>query len=321
MDQRFDVIVIGVGGMGSAACFHLARRGVRVLGLEQFNIPHDRGSSQGLSRMIRTAYYEHSDYVPLLRRAWELWKQFEDEAHLEKKVLHKTGGLYLGRLHDELIAGSLASSRQQQLPYELLSRDDLRKQFPQFHVPDDFVGFYEYHAGYLVPELAITAHVDLAMRQGATIRGNEPVLSWTTDAAGATVTTARGTYHAEQVVFCGGAWTDKLIRDLGVPLVVTRQVMAWVAPPRPALFSPDRFPVWAITSDRGGIDYGFPMDDPRVGLKLAHHFPGPPTDPERVNRAPQTDDKQTFRPALQKYLPDADGPLISLLTCLYTNSP
>src|SRR5687768_7202846 len=226
---HFDVIVIGVGAMGAAACHHLARRGgVRVLGLEQFNIPHDRGSSHGQSRMIRTAYYEHPDYVPLLRRAFELWKQVEAESLI--RVLQVTGGLYLGPADGELVAGSMASSHRHNLPYEKLSRDELRTQYPQFNVPDDFVGFYEYNAGYLAPETAISVHADLAMRHGAEIHGHEPVLAWSADGRSATVTTPRGMYHADQLVFCGGAWTDKLVRDLGVPLRVTRQVLGWVQP-------------------------------------------------------------------------------------------
>src|SRR5688572_15080482 len=138
--QRFDVIVVGVGGMGSAACYHLAQRGVRVLGLEQFDIPHTKGSSHGYSRMIRTAYYEHPNYVPLLQRSFKLWKQIEDEALV--KVLHVTGGLYLGRADGEIVAGSLASSRKHNLAYELYSRAELTNLFPQFQLPDDFVGLF-----------------------------------------------------------------------------------------------------------------------------------------------------------------------------------
>src|SRR5687768_2220204 len=263
MDERFDVIVVGVGGMGSAACYHLARRGVRVLGLEQFNIPHDKGSSHGYSRMIRTAYYEHPDYVPLLQRSFHLWKQLEDESL--QKILHLTGGLYLGRPDGEIVAGSLASSQKHNLSYELLTPREILSQYPQFLIPDDFVGLFEYQAGYLVPELAIGAHVDLAMRHGASVHGNEPVLRWKSDNGGVTVTTTKGTYHAGHLVFCGGAWSDKLVTDLGVKLVVTRQVLGWVQPRRRDLFQPGVLPVWALDNDDGTLYYGFPLSPESPG--------------------------------------------------------
>lgn len=317
--NNLDVIVIGVGAMGSAACYHLARRGVRVLGIEQFEIPHNKGSSHGLSRMIRGAYYEHPDYVPLLRRAFQLWRQIEGEALTQ--VLHVTGGLYIGPREGELVAGSLASSRKHNLPHELYARDELRRNFPQFNVPDDFAALYEHEAGFLVPELAISTHVFLAMRHGATIHGNEPVQSWQTDARGATVTTSRGTYHADQLIFCGGAWTDKLVKDLGVKLEVTRQVMGWVQPLRRDPFLLGAFPVWAIDKEDGALYYGFPITAESPGLKVARHGRGTLDDPDTIDRNPRPGDEEDFRAGIRKFLPDADGPLVSMRICMYTNSP
>ena len=317
--ENYDVIVIGVGGMGSAACYHLARRGVRVLGLEQFDIPHNKGSSHGHSRMIRTAYFEHADYVPLLRRAWELWKRVEEESLVQ--VLHQTGGLYLGPREGELVGGSLSASQKHNLAYELLEPRDLRSQFPQFHVPEDWVGLMEYQAGFLEPELAIGVHVDLAMRHGATIRGNEPIMKWETSDSGATVTTHKGTYSAGEILFCGGAWSDKLVADVGVPLVVTRQVLGWVQPIRRDPFRLGQLPVWATDNQDGTIYYGFPLIPQSPGLKLAHHGRGTPADPATIDREPRAGDEETFRPALRQFLHDADGPLISMRICMYTNSP
>src|SRR3954447_24272781 len=128
MQDRYDVIVVGVGAMGASTCWELARRGVRVLGLEQFDIPNTRGSSHGFSRMIRSAYYEHPDYVPLLRRAWQLWRQLEDDTLL--KILHTTGGLYMGPPESPAIAGSLHAAREHDLPHESLTRDEVRERFP-----------------------------------------------------------------------------------------------------------------------------------------------------------------------------------------------
>jgi sarcosine oxidase len=319
MSEKFDVIVIGVGGMGSAACYQFARRGFRVLGLEQFDIPHDNGSSHGHSRMIRTAYYEHPDYVPLLQRAFTLWRQLEEESQL--KLLHVTGGIYMGFANGEVVAGSLASSRQHNLPFELLTRDELGRRFPQFHVPDDHVGFYEYSAGFLIPELCISAHVDLAIRNGATIHTNERVLHWEAGSTSARVTTARDTYEAAHLVFCGGAWSEELLRDLGVPLIVTRQVLGWVQPLRRELFELGVMPVWAIDNLDGSLYYGFPIQDEAAGVKIAHHAPGPRTDANSIDRSPTIEDEQSFRPAVKRFLPAADGPLLSMRICMYTNSP
>jgi sarcosine oxidase len=319
MARRYDVIVVGVGAMGSSTCYHLARRGVGVLGLEQFDIPHNRGSSHGASRMIRMAYYEHPDYVPLLRRAYELWDELERVSR--QKLLHVTGGLYLGPPEGGLVRGSLESARQHQLEHEMLDHAQLARRFPQFTVPGHWVGMLETMAGFLRPERVIAAYAEAALRLGADLRGQEPLSEWSAGDAGVTVRTPRGEYHAGHLVFCGGPWTSKLVMNLGIPLVVTRQVLGWVWPKTPRLFELGTLPVWAIDIPDGTIYYGFPMHDGTPGFKLAHHAPGAAADPDRVNREELPADEATFRPALQQYLPQADGPLLALRTCLYTNSP
>ncbi|MDB5171412.1 MAG: Sarcosine oxidase [Phycisphaerales bacterium] len=316
---HYDVIVAGVGAMGAATCYELARRGTRVLGLEQFDIPHHLGSSTGFSRMIRMAYYEHPDYVPLLRRAYELWDDLESASG--QKLLHITGGLYMGPPDGGVVSGSLASARQHGLPHELLDRSQIAERFPQFQLPGDWAALYEPRAGFLLPEKVIAAYADLALHAGAEIHGREPVLDWQAGAKGITVRTPRGEYAASHLVFTGGAWTSSLLRDLGIELKVTRQVMGWVWPREPERFSLGHFPVWAIDNPAGGLDYGFPLHPENPGLKIAHHAPGQPADPNNVIRDPLPADEQTFRPALRQYLPTADGPLLSLRTCLYTNSP
>ena len=175
MNQHYDAIVIGLGAMGSAAAYHLAKRhDHKVLGIEQFDIPHNKGSSHGLSRMIRSAYYEHPDYVPLLKRSFQLWRGPSYKMKTLTQILHLTGGVSTWESDEsELIAGSLAASRTHNLPHEFYERDELTKLFPQFHVPEDFVALQEHEAGYVVPEQAINAHAYLAMRHGATLHGNE----------------------------------------------------------------------------------------------------------------------------------------------------
>ena len=323
MTDRFDVIVVGVGAMGSAACLHLAKRGVRVLGLEQFAIPHSMGSSHGDSRMIRLCYYEHPDYVPLLRRAYELWAELERDAGA--KLLHITGGLYMGPPQSEFISGTLRAAREHRLPHEKLDRGQIRERFPQFHVPDDHIGVFEPNAGLLMPERVIGACVELALRHGATIRAQEPVLDWQCDSSAVRVRTTKATYSADRIVFCGGVWSAKLLGEIGVPLVVTRQPVGWVWPKRPELFAIGTLPVWGINNPDGSLHYGFPMlpgaESGRPGLKIAHHFHGAPTTPDTINRMPQPEDEADFRPVLQRFLPDADGPLLSMAICMYTVTP
>lgn len=323
MSNHFDVIVIGVGSMGSAACYQLAKRGVRVLGLEQFDIPNARASHHGYSRMFRLAYFEHPDYVALLKRAYELWEQLEADSG--QKQLHITGGLYLGRPDSEVVTGSIDAARKYGLPHEVIGRAALSKRFPQFHVPDDAIAFYETKAGFLLPEKVVAAQAEQAMRRGAVLHAHEPVTSWEARGGGVTVTTTRDTYTAGHVIFTGGAWTSRLVKDLGVELTVTRQALAWFWPRRPELFAPGRFPCWALDmSPRDqyrGVHYGFPMLADNPGFKIALHWPDEPCDPDAVDRTPRPADEDAVRGAIRRFIPDADGPLLGIRICIYTNSP
>lgn len=317
--ESFDVIVVGVGAMGSSACFQLARRGARVLGLEQFDIPHALGSSHGASRMIRLAYYEHADYVPLLRRAYELWDELE--AISGQKLFYRTGGLYMGPPDGEIVGGAARSAREHQLPHELLDQKEIGRRFPPFQIPDDWVGLFEPEAGFLTPERVISAYAQAALNNRAELHGRETVVQWSADSHGVRVRTDRAEYRAAHLIFCSGPWSGKLLRDLGVELTVTRQVLGWVWPREPKAFTLGRFPVWAIDCLDGTIHYGFPMMHDVPGFKVAHHGPGRVTDPDRIARDPQAGDEETFRPVLRQMIPTADGPLLSMKICLYTNSP
>ncbi len=319
--ENFDVIVLGVGAMGAATCWHLARRGVRVLGLEQNGIPNSLGSSHGYSRAIRLAYFEHGDYVPLLKRAWELWQDLETVS--EQTLLYKTGCLYLGPPDSELIRGSRHSAQTHGLPHQSLSRQAIADRFGQFQVPDDFIGLFETRGGTLRPEASIAAMALEALRSGAVLHGSATVTQWQASPGGVTVQTAQGqTYRAAHLVISGGAWSSRLIEGLGVPLTVTRQVLGWVWPQTPEPFSLEAgFPTWAI--EHGSeFHYGFPMLPDNPGFKIARHSPlGEITTPETVRRAATLEDEETFRPALARFFPLADGPTLAVRTCLYTNSP
>lgn len=305
--------------MGSMACYHLARRGVRVLGLEQFGIPHGLGSSGGGSRMVRQLYHEHPAYIALLRRAYELWADLERES--DQQLMHLVGGVYMGEPDADSIAGAIATARAHRLAHEVLDHAAMAARFPQFRLPPGYVGVFEPTAGWVAPERSIAAAAHLAMVHGAELHGHEPVLRWAERIGGLVVETAAGTYHADQIVFCGGPWTGQVVRDLGVELRVTRQVVGWVWPKTPEDFGPDRLPVWSLRRADGTRLYGFPMDLENPGLKVANHDRSVTADPDTLRRDALPGDEATFRAALAALLPDADGPLLSMRVCMYTNSP
>lgn len=322
MKLHYDVIVAGVGSMGAAACRHLARRGVSVLGLEQFDIPHGRGSHHGQSRMIRQAYSEHPDYVPLLKRAYELWEELQEESGY--KLLHLTGGLYLSPRGGAIVKGSLVAARAHDLPHEHLDHAALRKRFPQFRLPALFEGFHEEKAGFVIPEHAVCAHAEGALTAGAELHAREPVLSWEASPAGVEVRTARETYHAGHLVVSAGAWAGRLLRDLGIELKVTRQVLAWFWPRDPAPFALGRFPCWFIETEPGFGHYGFPMVPGQPGVKIALHKAASTIDPDALSEnrfQPAEDELEALRQVFAEFIPDAAGRLMAARVCLYTNSP
>ncbi len=320
----YDVIVLGLGGMGSAAVRHLAARGKRVLGLEQFSPPHDRGSSHGKTRVIRQAYFEHPAYVPLLLRAYELWRELERDT--EESLLLLPGGLMMGAPDSEVVAGSIRSAREHDLPHEVFDSADLRRRFPLFQIPDGTVGVFEKAAGLVFCERAITAHLRAAARSGAELRFEEAVASWqTTPDSGVTVTTARGTYSAEQLIITPGPWAPQLLGDLGVPLSVERQVLFWFQPPGGVeSFLPDRFPVYIWQRADGATPYGFPaVDGAAGGVKIAFYrkAAAEPCTPDTVDRRIRADDVLEMREAVREFLPALDGEVIQAATCLYTLTP
>jgi len=319
MNTHFDVIVVGVGSMGAATCRYLAQRGVRVLGLEQFGIPNIQGSHHGHTRMIRLAYFEHPDYVPLLERAFELWEELESESG--EKLLYVTGGLYIGDQESSLISDAVFASEQHGLPYRILDHRELAREFPQFRVPQDHQAFFEDRAGMLLPGKIVATFAERAMRDGAQLHGHEAVEEWTSNHDGVTVHTNRETYHADRIVFTSGAWSEKLLADIGVGLQVTRQVLAWFWPRRIEPFELGTLPVWFLDTHSGYGHYGFPMLAGQPGFKIALHKPDTVTDPDQVDRTVNDNDIAGLQNVLEQHLPDAFGPLISSSVCLYTNSP
>ena len=319
----YDAIVIGLGAHGSAAAYHLAKRGLRVLGLEQFARGHTLGSSGGLSRIIRLSYYEDAGYVPLLRRAWDLWRELEDET--SESLLTQTGGLYLGPPEGALVTGARESATTHGLAHWMLDAPEIRYRYPMFRVDDDWRGLFDVQAGWLAPERCILAHLGAAERRGATLRFDEPVMQWERDGDGVTVTTARASYRATRLVIAAGAWMARLVPDLAEYVWVERNVLFWFEPTaRRDDFA--KMPVWIMEDVTRASDvpayrlyYGFPLD-PAHGVKLAGLHFGDRVDPDTVEREPRGLDEERVRSFLRRRMPDADGRRTLAKVCMYTNS-
>ncbi len=315
--SSYDVIVIGVGGMGSATAWHLARRGCRVLGLEQFNIPHDLGSSHGQTRIIRLAYSEHPSYVPLLRRAYALWREIQERAG--ERLLHITGALDAGPADDWVFQGSKTSCEEHGLPHEILTGAEVNRRFPGYRLPEDIMAVFQTDGGYLLPERCIVAHVEAAQEEGAEIRGCEPVLDWTSNGRGITVKTSKTTYTADRLVITAGAWIGKVVKRLDRAVQPERQVLAWLQPRRLELFQPDRFPVFNLQVDEGRY-YGLPVHG-TPGFKIGrYHHLEERVDMDGIDRSTHPRDEAVLRDFAERYFPDGSGPTMSLQVCAFTNT-
>ena len=316
--MRYDAIVVGVGGMGSATVYELARRGLRVIGLEQHDIPHDRGSSHGVNRVIRLAYWEHPAYVPLLRRAYELWRELEARCH--EQLLYITGSIDAGRADSKTVVGSLRSCEIHELPHELLDAAALRRRFPGYQLAPDMMAVLQPEGGFVLCERAIVNFVDAALELGADVHAREPVVSWTPSADGVEVRTAAATYAAPRLVLTAGPWTAALVPPLKALARPERQVMLWVEPRVPEFFQLDSFPVFNLDAPEGHF-YGFPIFGPS-GFKIGkYHHRREAVDPDRMDRDCHPEDEAVLREGIRRYFPDADGPTVAMKTCLFTNSP
>jgi sarcosine oxidase len=316
--NHFDVVVCGLGATGSAALYGLARRGVRVLGLERFAPGHDLGSSHGETRIIRLGYFEHPSYVPLLRTAYARWRAIETAAG--RQLLHVTGIAEIGPPGGTLVAGTLASIAQHALPHEILAAPELMQRFPAFRVPPDYVGVLQPDGGFLEAEPSIDAMVGLARAEGAAVRLGETIREIAPVARGVLITTDRGVVEAGVAIVALGAWVKALLPNLPAPIRITRQVMAWLEPLDPAPLSHGRLPVFLLES-RHGIHYGFPPFG-SAAIKVAkHHHRDQAVDPDAHDRTVTAEDEMLIRAAVAEHLPAANGRLIKAKTCLYTMTP
>jgi len=295
----------------------LSRRGLRVLGLDQFTPPHNRGSSHGLSRIIREAYFEHPLYVPLVQRAYELWAELEQES--SQPLWQQTGGIMIGPEEGVLVSGALRSAQNHHLTHRVLSAEEIRARFPALNPADEMIGIWEPRTGVLFPEKCIAAHIAMALNHRAVIRFEEPVHFWMVDGTGVRVDTSKRSYRAEQLIITAGAWLQQLVVDLKLPLTVERQVIFWfAAAEHPEQFHPGACPIFLLEYEPDRFIYGFP--DLGDGIKIARHHEGQPTQPERIER-PRPVELETMRTLVRRFIPAADGALRDMDVCLYTNTP
>ncbi len=316
--DHFDAIVAGMGGMGSATAYQLARRGLRVLGLEKHNLLHDQGSSHGLTRIIRLAYYEHPSYVPLLFRAYELWRQLENLTG--ERILFVTGGIDAGAEDGRIVQGSLAACREHSLRHEVLDAGQLRERFPGVCLPKGMVSVYSPDSGFVLSERAIGLYTRLALELGAEVHGREAVTGWEVRPDSVRVRTETSTYSAGRLIVSAGAWTAKLLPSLSKVLQPERQVLIWTRPLRPELFQLGAFPIFNLQSPEGQF-YGFPLHD-FPGFKIGrYHHRDEKVDPDAMDRDCHPEDEAVLREGIARYFPDANGPTLALKTCLFTNTP
>jgi len=325
LNTSFDIIVIGVGSMGSATCYYLSKRAYKVLGLEQFDISHEFGSHAGQSRIIRKAYFEHPDYVPLLDKAYKNWNSLEQETGDE--LYFKTGLLYAGTSNNEMIKGIKRSAALYNIEVEKLEPTDVANRFPQFSLPGNFEVLFEPEAGFITPEKAIRLYASQAKKNGAAIHSNEKVTEWKKEGNTVVVKTDKQTYQCNKLIITAGAWAGKMIPGFSSKIKVTRQFIAWIKTRNDNQFALYNFPCWMIgDADKHGCFYGFPLLDTKkfgepAGLKLAHHFPAQVTDPDNVNRQTTEDDLKNIKYCLDKYLPGVFDSILHTKICLYANSP
>ena len=318
MTPSFDVIIAGVGGMGSAAAYHMAARGLRVLALEQHDLGHGFGSSHGLTRIIRLAYFEDPSYVPLLRRAFTLWRELEQG--LPEPLLHVTGGLDVGAEGSVVFEGSRRSCREHHLPHEVLDATALARRVPGWRPADNLMAVFQPDAGFLTPERCIRAHADRARAHGAVIHTHETVRGYTASGGRVHVRTDRADYEAGQLVLTAGAWMADLAPSLAPLLTPERQVLGWFDVADRARFAPSAFPVFVLEAEEGTF-YGFPeYGVPGFKIGRYHHL-YEKVHPATMDRTVGARDEAALRDAVARYFPEANGPLRSSAACLFTNTP
>ena len=320
---RYDAIVVGLGAMGAATLAALARQGRRVLGIEQFTLPHDRGSSQGGTRIIREAYFEHPLYVPLVQRAYAAWQELE--ADTGATLLVPTGGLTIGPPDGRLVSGALASARTHGLAHEVLSAAEVMRRHPAVRIPAGAVAVAEPRAGVLLAARAIAACLDVARRHGADVRTGTAVAGWAAEPDGVRVQAGGETLAAARLVLAAGPWMPSLVPELAPHLSVERNVVHWFATRGAAPPGPDRLPVLVIEDAPDHLLYALPSmralgADLEDGVKFARHHTGVTGTADAIDRTPSAGDVAAIQADVGRYLPAVDPVPVRSAVCCYTNA-
>lgn len=302
--------------MGAAASYNLAKKGLRVLNIEKFGVNHEFGSSHGRTRIIRLAYYEDPRYVPLLRRAYDSWKELESKSG--KKLLRLTGGLMIGKEDGDLVRGVLKSARLHGIRHDLLSSEEAEERFEAFTLGEEFVAVHDETAGVLSAEDCVRAFVGLGSEAGCDFRFSEQVLGWRNLTEGVEIRTSSGTQTASKLVLAAGPWNGTLLQGL-LPLQVERQVPLWFSSNGADLFAPPKMPVFIMEEDEGVYYYGVP--ELGHGVKVARTHGGEVGDPDQARRKVTEEDIAPVEGFISRRLRKLKGPPVASTTCLYTNTP
>ena len=322
MARVWDVAVLGVGGVGAFALRELARRGVRALGIERFTIGHDRGSSHGGTRVFRHAYFEHPDYVPLLRDSTDAFRQLQEDSG--RALLETCGTLLLGHSDCSVLTAALEAARKHDIRVRELDRDQLAARWPMFALPFDFRGVFEPGGGFVRPEVAVVCAAQDARRHGAELRESTRVVSIEESGGTVHIHTDQGLETAQRLLVTAGAWSGQLLAPMNRRLQVTRQVQGWVSPPDSASFLPNALPSWFLVRDGGPALYGVPADPRATGTpkaKVALHGRNEVVDPDAPRREVDDADRAELMEVVETYLPRLAGTLTEAKSCLYTMTP
>jgi len=319
MSDVFDCVVVGVGGVGSAAAYHAARQGWRTLAIDQFSGAHDRGSSHGKTRIIRQAYFEHPHYVPLAQRAYQLWHEVERESG--RSLLRPTGLLQIGRPNSFVIRGTIASAQAHGLAIDSLTAAAARRRFPAFSFDDEDVALYEHAAGVLLVEDAVATHQQLAERRGVRFAFDTQVRSLEPRGHRWIVTSDRGDFETKRLIVTAGPWAGRLVEHLAGWLRVTRQPQFWFTVDDERLRADAGSPAYLKAARDGRVFYGFPVLG-SDGLKAARHGGGDVVaDPFAVDRVLHEPELAEVAAFVRRLFPQANPRLRHHSVCLYTMSP
>lgn len=312
MQKIYDVVVIGLGAMGSSALYHLSGKNLKILGIDRFNPPHIFGSSHGETRIIREAYFEHPLYVPLIQRAYKLWYELQEKS--DETLIVETGGLMLGDLESETVTGSELSAVSHNLDYKKFDSSEIKQEFNAFKVDDNTIGIFERKAGYLFPEKCISENLKQAKINDAEIITDTVVKDWKINYEYISVITDNEEYKAKKIIISAGAWVKDLIK-INLPIKVSREVLFWIEDKENNL--KDR-PIYIWEYEKDKIFYGFPTINNRA--KLAFHHQNNLTAPNLINREISESEKQKMLSVAHKYL-NLIGSVVKAEVCMYTNTP